>query len=171
MTTLPPNMPTQPPAGDGWICCWATTFSDHEVAAKGLHGNFTMLPTDLGAALPHPSARGRVLDLFNPANSRSAGATVLDVGPWEITDCYWLERPCIPIATKKYLAYKEGNGEYAKDFKGRLVVSPAGLDLSPAVWEALGIPHDVAYGGNHSGWVWWRFSILNAAPTPNAPPQ
>jgi hypothetical protein len=149
--------PAHAPAGDGWIWAYATTFTDASIAGKGLHGNFTMLPTDMVAALPTRLALGRALDVVNPLNNLSASPTAWDVGPWNTDDPYFLEAPCVPRAVKQYLAYTEGNGEYAKDFKGRLVVSPAGIDLTPAVWQHLGVPADVAYKGNHSGWVWWRF--------------
>ena len=64
----------------------------------------------------------------NVANNNTQIAEILDTGPWNIDDPYWLtgERP---------------QAESGTDMQGR-TTNHAGIDLSPALAEALGIDID-----------------------------
>jgi hypothetical protein len=145
----------RPPEGVGWILSWATTFRDEVIAAKGPHGNRTATRDDVLAALPHPSMLNHEIECYYEATDMAADVTVLDVGPWSISDAYWLEPEREPEAVRKHIAYSKGQrGPEARDFKNRLVISDATLDLSEAAWDLLGVTD--AYTRRHSGWVWWR---------------
>lgn len=84
-------------------------------------------------ALPHPRALRRMVEVRY--RERAVVVPVLDVGPWNVDDAYW-ERDARP-------ASERGRGAH------RTPVNTAGIDLSNAVFAALGLPdNDV---------VEWRF--------------
>ena len=90
-------------------------------------------PDSMFVALPHPRALGRSVEVRY--RERALVVPVLDVGPWNVDDAYW-EHDARP-------ASERGRGAY------RTPVNPAGIDLSDAVFAALGLPdNDV---------VDWRF--------------
>lgn len=90
-------------------------------------------PDSMFVALPHPRALGRSVEVRY--RDRAMVVPVLDVGPWNVDDAYW-ERDARP-------ASERGRGAY------RTPVNTAGIDLSDAVFAALGLPdNDV---------VDWRF--------------
>jgi hypothetical protein len=90
-------------------------------------------PDSMFVALPHRRALGRSVEVRY--RDRAVVVPVLDVGPWNIDDAYW-ERDARP-------ASELGRGAY------RTPVNTAGIDLSDAVFAALGLPdNDV---------VDWRF--------------
>jgi hypothetical protein len=111
----------------------------HVLATReGMIGDRTARGTIIRAdarfvALPHPRALGRMVEVRY--RERAIVVPVLDVGPWNIDDAYWEhdDRP----------ASERGRGAY------RTPVNTAGIDLSDAVFAALGLPdNDV---------VDWRF--------------
>jgi N-acetylmuramoyl-L-alanine amidase len=82
--------------------------------------------TDLYVALPDRFEGDRPgVVVHNRATGKSIGATIEDVGPWNIDDPYW-DKGTRPQA------------ETGTDMTGRTTNS-AGIDLSPALAEALGI--------------------------------
>lgn len=105
----------------------------------------------LTAALPDNSAVGRTIQIRRPlANGRHTGwinIIVRDLGPWFRDDPYWARNQ--PPRAVSYFKRK------AKRWDGRVVTNPAGIDLTPWVWQKLGIPKKQSY--NHSGYVEWRF--------------
>ena len=144
------------PEGSGWILSWTTVFADESISAKGPHGDHSADKDDSLAALPSPKALNKEIECYYEPTDTYAETTVLDVGPWEIDDPYWLTPEKEPKAVYKHAAYKRGErGREARDFKNRLVISDATLDLSEAAWADLGVKR--AFGKWHSGWVWWRF--------------
>jgi hypothetical protein len=111
----------------------------HVLATReGMIGDVTSSRTIIRAdsmfvALPHRRALGRFVEVRY--RDRAIVVPVLDVGPWNIDDAYWEhdDRP----------ASERGRGYY------RTPVNKAGIDLSDAVFAALGLPdNDV---------VDWRF--------------
>jgi hypothetical protein len=84
-------------------------------------------------ALPHPRALGRTVEVRY--RDRAVVVPVLDVGPWNVDDANW-EHDGRP-------ASERGRGAY------RTPVNTAGIDLSDAVFAALGLPDNDA--------VDWRF--------------
>jgi hypothetical protein len=111
----------------------------HVLATReGMIGDMTSSRTIIRAdsmfvALPHPRALGRTVEVRY--HDRAVVVPVLDVGPWNVDDAYW-EHDARP-------ASERGRGAY------RTPVNTAGIDLSNAVFAALGLPdNDV---------VDWRF--------------
>lgn len=90
-------------------------------------------PDSMFVALPHPKALHREVEVRY--RGRVIVVPVLDVGPWNIDDAYW-ENDARP-------ASERGRGAY------RTPVNRAGIDLSDAVFAALGL-HD-------NDFVEWRF--------------
>jgi len=90
-------------------------------------------------ALPHPRALGRSVEVRY--GDRVVVVPVLDVGPWNVADAYW-ERNARPAA-------EQGRGTY------RTPVNRAGIDLSDAVFAALGMRDndDVEWRFVHRGFV------------------
>jgi hypothetical protein len=84
-------------------------------------------------ALPHPRALGRLVEVRY--GNRAVVVPVEDVGPWNVSDAYW-ERGARPAAER-------GQGAH------RTPVNHAGIDLSDAVFAALGLPDNDE--------VQWRF--------------
>ncbi len=84
-------------------------------------------------ALPHRLALYKQVEVRH--GTRVLVVPVLDVGPWNTDDAYWRAgaRP----------AAERGVGRY------RAPANPAGIDLSDAVFAALGLPDN--------DWVDWRF--------------
>lgn len=108
--------------------------------------------TELAAALPFHFPGGRDgLRVFY--NGNTADVPVRDVGPWNVKDPYW-QTGARPQA------------ETGTDTTGRKT-NRAGLDLSPAVWKALGYKGDPR---NATAKVDWDFvSVLDASAPPQAP--
>ena len=78
-------------------------------------------------ALPARGALHRFVRVTNPANGRSTLAIVLDVGPWNIDDTAYVFDGARPAA------------ERGIDVSGNGQTNGAGIDLSEAVWTALGM--------------------------------
>src|SRR5712692_1189096 len=84
------------------------------------------------ASLPArlPRERRRIV-VRNPANSRSVECKVNDVGPWNLRDLYWDEGRR-PLAESQLR-----NGTEAQN--GDVPTNDAGVDLTPAAMDALGV--------------------------------
>lgn len=103
-----------------------------EVGKKTSTG-LVIQPESLFVALPHPMALHKHVEIRYGA--RTVVAQVLDVGPWNTDDAYW--------KTSARPASERAHGKY------RVPSNHAGIDLSDAVFAALGLPdNDV---------VDWRF--------------
>jgi hypothetical protein len=113
---------------------WQRVLATREGMIGAMTSSRTVIRADsMFVALPDRSALGRTVEVRY--RERSIAVPVLDVGPWNIDDAYW-ERDARP-------ASERGRGFY------RTPVNTAGIDLSDAVFAALGLPdNDV---------VEWRF--------------
>jgi hypothetical protein len=113
---------------------WQHVLATREGEIGGITSSRTVIRADsMFVALPHPRALGRMVEVRY--RDRAVVVPVLDVGPWNIDDAYW-EHDARP-------ASERGRGAY------RTPVNHAGIDLSDAVFAALGLPdNDV---------VDWRF--------------
>jgi hypothetical protein len=113
---------------------WQRVFATREGLIGGMTSTGHVIQTDsMFVALPHPSALRRLVEVRY--RERVVVVPVLDVGPWNIADAYW-EREVRPAA-------EQGRGTY------RTPVNRAGIDLSDAVFAALGLPDNDE--------VQWRF--------------
>jgi hypothetical protein len=113
---------------------WQHVLATREGMIGGTTSSRTVIRADsMFVALPHPRALGRTVEVRY--HDRAVVVPVLDVGPWNVDDAYW-EHDGRP-------ASERGRGAY------RTPVNTAGIDLSDAVFAALGLPdNDV---------VEWRF--------------
>jgi hypothetical protein len=113
---------------------WQHVLATREGMIGGMTSSRTVIRADsMFVALPHPRALGRTVEVHY--HDRAIVVPVLDVGPWNVDDAYWErdERP----------ASERGRGAY------RTPVNTAGIDLSDAVFAALGLPDN--------DFVDWRF--------------
>ncbi|HEU4733793.1 MAG TPA: hypothetical protein VFT22_38135 [Kofleriaceae bacterium] len=104
---------------------WQHVLATREGMIGALTARSTVIRADsMFVALPHPRALGRMVEVRY--RDRAIVVPVLDVGPWNIDDAYWerSERP----------ASERGRGAY------RTPSNKAGIDLSDAVFAALGLP-------------------------------
>ena len=103
---------------------WQRVLATREGMIGGLTASgMTIKPDSMFVALPHPSALRRTVEVRY--RDRVVVVPVLDVGPWNVNDAYW-ERGDRP-------ASERGKGVF------RVPVNRAGIDLSDAVFAALGL--------------------------------
>lgn len=122
-TALP--VPAQPPGVFRDIV--ATVFGNPGDVEYSAYDNHRIGETELSVALPYRFTAVRPhVRVTNPANGKSAVASVEDVGPWNTNDPYFLRSDGRPQA------------ETGRDHSGRRTNS-AGIDLSPALARAIGI--------------------------------
>ena len=119
---------------------WQHVLATREGMIGGTTSSRTVIrPDSMFVALPHPRALGRMVEVRY--RERAVVVPVLDVGPWNVDDAYW-ERDARP-------ASERGRGAY------RTPVNRAGIDLSDAVFAALGLPDNdtVEWRFVHRGYV------------------
>jgi hypothetical protein len=107
-------------------------------------------PDALQASLPAKIAGGatkRTIRVLNPANRRIATCLVNDVGPWNTKDAYWNSDKRPRAEAQFALKQKADNGQVPSN--------PAGIDLTPAVYDALGIPGKI---NTRNAKVDWEFA-------------
>jgi len=107
----------------------------------------------VAVALPDPSAIGRWVEVrrIHDDGGRTGWVKmkVKDLGPWFRDDPYWRKKSKTPRAVGYFQRKKQR-------FDGRVVINPAGIDITPWGWIKLGVRHDESY--NHSQYVEWRFA-------------
>lgn len=144
------DLPPQPPPiaqGGRFTGIFATEFGGASDFERSAYDNHVISDTELGvslpASIPPPRPKVRVIK-----GDRVVVCTIVDKGPWNTNDFYWLHgsRP---------------QAETGTDNSGRRT-NKAGIDLTPAVWDALGVP---GRHGTRSGTVDWEF-VTDAAPQP-----
>ena len=112
--------------------------------------------TTLAAALPHREALNRRIIVYYPPTGRIIRLKVKDIGPWNTRDQYWAEN------RKPQAEVEEANAI-------GLPIEPsnrAGISLTPQAWYKLGVRRNIAFSGNFTGIVGWRF-INSDRPPPN----
>lgn len=113
---------------------WQRVYATREgEIGKRTSTGLVIRPDSLFVALPHPAALHKEVEVRYGA--RAIVVPVLDVGPWNVNDAYWVgsRRPAAERAQGKY----------------RTPSNRAGIDLSNPVFAALGLrDNDV---------VEWRF--------------
>jgi hypothetical protein len=131
------------PFGYSFQNIYATSFEAQTIASKGKRGDWYMRDTDLGIALPSRDALNHWVEVYYPETGKTVVAEVIDVGPWNIKDPYWVRG-------------KRPSAEKGIDAWGRKT-NLAGIDLSYQTWLALGVDKRKAFSGTHSGTVHWKF--------------
>ena len=170
------------PAPPGWVEVWGTSFHDAEIRghADGRgKADHSMRATDILVALPSKTATGRRVKLLYRATGKQLrGVVVGDLGPHNGVnkdDTEYLHGNARPAAEGQFAAAepylrlkldpKLDRAKFppeALDDQGRVVVNPAGIDLSLGAWAELGVNPEVAYGGRFSDWVAWAWDYLEA---------
>ena len=107
----------------------------------------------VAVALPDPSAIGQWIEVRridgNGKRTRWVKMKVRDLGPWFRNDPYWKKKSKKPRAVHYFKRRKQR-------FDGRVVINPAGIDITPWGWQKLGVPVEKSY--NYSQHVEWRFA-------------
>jgi hypothetical protein len=122
---------------------WQRVFATREgLAGRRLACGDIIQAGQMFVALPHRSALRRSVEVRY--RDRIAVVPVLDVGPWNTDDAYWSnsQRP----------AAERGRGTF------RTPVNRAGIDLSDAVFLALGL--------RDNDYLEWRFVHQGYIPLP-----
>lgn len=73
----------------------------------------------------------RSIRVTHSASGRSVVCRVNDVGPWNISDRYW-DADARPLAEAQFATHTPAQN-------GQIPANKAGIDLTPAVFDALGI--------------------------------
>jgi hypothetical protein len=127
---------------------WGTSEEPQTIACKGLRGDWKLRSSDMAIALPSREALMKKVYVRYRKTGKIVKVTVVDVGPWNIDDPYWVKdggRPEAEQNTQKF--YSRG---YNK-------TNLAGIDLAYEVWVCLGVSRSVAHSGNFSAFVDWWF--------------
>jgi len=105
----------------------------------------TVNPDQPEASLPGklPQSK-RQIRVFNVSNGRDVVCKVNDIGPWNKTDKYW-QSGSRPLAEAQFR-----NRTQAEN--GDVPTNDAGLDLTPAAFDALGISGPVNSRQAHFDW-------------------
>jgi len=113
---------------------WQRVYATREgLIGKRTSTGLQIAPESMFVALPHPMALGKHVEVRY--GTRAIVVPVLDVGPWNTDDAYWM--------TGRRPASEAGRGRY------RTPVNQAGIDLANGVFSALGL--------RDNDWVEWRF--------------
>jgi hypothetical protein len=145
----------------------ATSFAggNDSVASRKSAYDGTIIDGDkqLGCALPyHFPGKPPAVRVFY--EGRFVDVPDRDVGPWNISDTYW-DHGARPEAET---CHNAGKPLTAGPNKGKIPTNPAGIDLTPAAWAALGYVGDPR---NAKAQVSWDFvDVLDGkAPASGAP--
>lgn len=115
----------------------ATIFGGDSEVERSAYDGHRIGDEEIGCALPFRFAGQRpIVRVYR--DGRHVDCPVLDVGPWETDDPYWLEK-------------RRPKAESGRDSRGRRT-NRAGIDLTPAAARALGIGLEAG-----SGLVDWEF--------------
>ena len=116
-----------------------------EAGMESAYGG-TVDPDKPGVALPYyfKGRRNRVRVWYR---GRYVDCTIVDQGPWNLNDPYWEHPDGRPAAERQH------NEKTRDDFK-RIPATPAGIDLTPAALDALGIKGPI---NTRSEIVDWEF--------------
>jgi N-acetylmuramoyl-L-alanine amidase len=145
---IPPSAPTiiGPPATEGrFTNITATEFGGGSEAGMDSAYGGTVDPSALQVSLPArlPAGKRRVR-VHHLASSRSVVCTVNDVGPWNTLDEYWTTNVRPRAEAQHRNRTPAGNGE--------VPTNDAGIDLTPAVFEAFGVSGPVNTRTTHVDW-------------------
>lgn len=107
----------------------ATVFADSVIAYQDVRPGWN---DRAGVALPlrFKGHRPKVKVTFK---GKSVTCDIIDVGPWNIADEYWLTEAGRPRVEAQFK-------NKTPDFKGRIPKNDAGIDLTPFAAKAIGLP-------------------------------
>lgn len=139
----------QPPGRVRMAGIVATVFGGRSDPNRSAYDNHVITDDELGVALPYRFPPGERPKVTVMRAGRAVTAEIVDVGPWNTDDPYWLTgaRP---------------QAESGVDRRGRST-NRAGIDLTPAAARAIGLPG--------KGEVDWEFVGAQPSPPPALDPQ
>ncbi len=129
-----------------YVDIWATEFGGGDEAGMDSAYDGKVDPKALQASLPaRVLPNERQIRVFHQLTGHSVICLVNDVGPWNVSDDYWTDG-CRPLAETQYQhRTKAGNG--------RVPTNDAGIDLTPAVFDAFGVAGAVNTRSMRVDWV------------------
>ena len=140
------ELPPPPGVSEWHTDITATVFGGSTETQHSAYDNHVITDDEYGIGLPFRFAgERRLVQVHNVATNEAVNARIVDVGPWMIDDDYWTrgERPIAETCFKTKSPLPRGPN------KGRIPTNPAGIDMTPATSNALGI--------DGLGRVNWRF--------------
>jgi hypothetical protein len=138
----------QGPAADGSLFTniTATEFGGGEESGSESAYGGRVDPASPQVALPARLAEAkRRVRVRSVATNRSVDCLVNDIGPWNTDDPYW-EKGARPLAEAQHR-------DRTKAQNGSVPTNDAGIDLTPAVFAALGIAGPVNTRQTHVDWT------------------
>lgn len=142
-----PTLASEPTlAGRRYVNINASEFGGRSDPETSAYDDQPIDPSAMEVALPaRLPADQRKVRIFNLRNNQSVDAVVRDVGPWNTHDAYW-EGSGRPLAEAQHR-----DGTVAHD--GKVPSNDAGIDMTPAIFDALGIagPEDTRQA--HVDWM------------------
>lgn len=119
----------------------ATMFQDKQVAYQDVKSGWNYRP---GVALParFPSGPRPRVKVTNRANGKSVVCDIIDVGPHNIRDAYWLKPGSRPLVETQFAARSPAQN-------GKVPRNKAAIDLTPEADRAIGL--------DGKGIVSWEF--------------
>jgi hypothetical protein len=126
-----------PPLTEGWQSgITAAVFGGSGETQRSAYDEHIITDTELGVSLPFRFPGKPPLVEVRNALKFASNIPVVDVGPWMINDPYWTT-DTRPVAET---CYKNKQPLPSGPHKGEVPSNPAGIDLTPALARALGIP-------------------------------
>jgi N-acetylmuramoyl-L-alanine amidase len=125
-----------------------SAYPPYDSSGRGPYLNDTDLYVSLPVNVPDEATRKRGVRVFNANSELSAVGAVMDKGPWVVNDEDYVWGDARPIAETCYrngTPLPSGSGPNA----GKVPSNDAGIDLSPALADAIGI--------EGKGRVHWQF--------------
>jgi hypothetical protein len=111
---------------------FATEFGGRSEAGMSSAYGGKIDPNEAQVSLPaRVDSNQRKIRVLNPNNGRIVVSLVNDVGPWNTKDAYWKTQTRPRAEAQFALKQKADNKQVPSN--------PAGLDLTPAAYDALGI--------------------------------
>lgn len=141
---------------------FAGTNDDIESRTSAYDGKIINGDTELAAALScHFPGEPPALRVGYRKTGRVVDVPTRDVGPWNTNDRWW-ETGARPAAEAEYR-------NKTKAQNGRVPTNPAGLDLSPAVWAALGYVGNAQEAQDQVDFDFVSYLDAGASPVPPSP--
>jgi hypothetical protein len=115
-----------------------SAYGPYDSSGRGPYLNDTDYYVSLPVTIDDPDVRARGVRVFNADNELSEVGPVMDKGPWVVNDDNYVfgdQRPIAETCYKNKTPLPAGSGNNA----GKIPSNDAGIDLSPALADAIGI--------------------------------
>jgi N-acetylmuramoyl-L-alanine amidase len=115
-----------------------SAYGPYDSQGRGPYLNDTDYYVSLPVTIDDPDVRARGVRVFNADNELSEVGPIMDKGPWVVNDDDYVfgdQRPIAETCYKNKEPLPSGSGSNA----GKVPSNDAGIDLSPALADAIGI--------------------------------